>query len=118
MKSIVIVEDDVDLQFIFKSVLRRAGFDVKILSDGRSLPDYSMLPDLFIFDIELPFITGLSLCKKVKVDPATRHIPVMIASASAELLVQANEACADEVLEKPFDPKVLVAKVRSLLGDQ
>ena len=117
MKKILIVEDDPDLQLIFKSVLTRAGFEIEILQDGRSLPLEHLIPDLFIFDIELPFINGLELCKKVKADFLTQHIPVLIVSASIELLARASEACADDALEKPFDRLDLVDKVHALLKE-
>jgi DNA-binding response OmpR family regulator len=115
MKKILIVEDDSDLQQIFKSVLMRAGFEVHIRSDGRTVMEETLVPDIFIFDIELPFLNGLDLCKRVKADVRMQYVPVLIVSASANLLAQAKEVCADGALEKPFDSRVLVAKVKELL---
>jgi two-component system, OmpR family, phosphate regulon response regulator PhoB len=110
MKSILIVEDDPDLQQIFRSLLGRVGYEVHVLPDGRTLSE--RLPDLFIFDIELPFINGLELCKKVKSNPFTAHVPVLIVSASADLLSKASEVRADKTLSKPFDAKTLLETVR------
>jgi DNA-binding response OmpR family regulator len=117
MKKIVIVEDDPDLQHLFKSVLLKAGFEIKLLSDGRDLFDHEYFPDLFILDIELPFITGLELCKQIKACLPTRHIPVLIVSASANLLAQARNVCADDSLAKPFDANVLISRVTALLSN-
>jgi DNA-binding response OmpR family regulator len=116
MKKILIVEDDPDLQHIFKSVLTKAGFEVHIRSDGRTLMEEAQVPDIFIFDIELPYLNGLDLCKRVKADSRTGHVPVLIVSASASLLSQAKDACADGALEKPFDGRVLVKKVNEVLS--
>jgi DNA-binding response OmpR family regulator len=115
MKKILIVEDDPDLQHIFKSVLLKAGYEIQILPDGRLLKDLIVLPDIFIFDIELPFVSGLELCREIKTDRRTSHIPVLMVSASANLLAQSKEACADDSLEKPFDASLLRRKVKELL---
>jgi DNA-binding response OmpR family regulator len=116
MKKILIVEDDPDLQYIIKSVLRRAGFDVEVYSDGRSLMEPFVIPDLFIFDIELPFMNGLDLCRRMKADEQTSHVPVLIVSASATLLSQAKDACADAAFPKPVDARELVNQVNALLN--
>jgi DNA-binding response OmpR family regulator len=116
MKKIVIVEDDPDLQHIFKSVLLKAGFEIELLSDGRDLFDHEYFPDLFILDIELPFITGLELCQQIKTRIPTRHIPVLMVSASANLLAQAKNVCADDSLAKPFDAHILINKVNTLIS--
>jgi DNA-binding response OmpR family regulator len=117
MKRIVIVEDDPDLQHIFKSILIKAGFEIKLLSDGRDLFMYEYFPDLFILDIELPFISGLELCKQIKSGLPTRDIPVLMVSASSDLLATAKDFCADDSLEKPFDAGVLLKKVNTLTGN-
>lgn len=117
MKKILIVEDDPDLQHIFKSVLLRAGFEIKLLSDGRDLFDHGYFPDLFILDIELPFISGLDLCKQIKACLPTRGIPVLMVSASFNLLALAKDVCADDSLAKPFDAAVLINKVNLLTGN-
>ena len=115
MRRVLIVEDDTDLQHLFKSVLKKASLVTTILSDGRSLFD-NALPDLYIFDIELPHINGLELCKQVKSDSRTRHIPVLIVSGSAHLLEKAKEFSADDALEKPFERRHLVEHVLLLLA--
>ena len=117
MKRIVIVEDDPDLQHIFKSILIKAGFEIKLLPDGRDLFSYEYFPDLFILDIELPFISGLELCKQIKSRLPTRDIPVLMVSASSDLLSTAKDVCADDSLSKPFDAGVLLNRVNALTGN-
>lgn len=117
MKRIVIVEDDPDLQYIFKSILIKAGFEINLLSDGRDLFTNGYFPDLFILDIELPFISGLELCKQIKSRLLTRDIPVLMVSASSDLLATAKDVCADDSLEKPFDAGILLNRVNTLIGN-
>lgn len=117
MKKITIVEDDPDMQFILRSVLIRAGYEIRILPDGRDLFANEPFPDLFILDIELPFITGLELCQQLKNGMLTRNIPVLMVSASFNLLALAKDVHADDSLEKPFDISVLLDKVNTLTGN-
>jgi len=76
------------------------------------------LPDLIISDVMMPGISGLALCKKVKANPATQSIPVILltAKASKREVVEGFSAGADDYLTKPFDTSELVMRVNALLN--
>lgn len=114
-KKILIVEDDPDLQVIFRSLLTRGGYEVVVLADGRQLTE-AAAPDLYIMDIELPYINGLDLCRQLKAHDRFRHVPVLIASANDSLRSMAREVCADDAIAKPFEAPDLLERVGKLIG--
>ena len=61
-------------------------------------------------------MNGLDLCRRMKADEQTSHVPVLIVSASATLLSQAKDACADAALPKPVDARELVNQMNALLN--
>ena len=75
------------------------------------------LPDLVISDILMPDLNGLELCRRIKSDPMTSHIPVILLTAKGNTTAQIDglEAGADAYLAKPFDPELLMARMRNLL---
>ncbi|MDD2237955.1 MAG: winged helix-turn-helix domain-containing protein, partial [Kiritimatiellae bacterium] len=74
-------------------------------------------PDLVVLDLMLPGMDGLEVCRRVKQDVAVRHIPLVMASAKGEEsdVVVGLELGADDYLTKPFSPKVLVARIKTVL---
>jgi len=74
-------------------------------------------PDLILTDMMMPEMTGLELCKKIKSDIATRHIPVVILTAKTliEYQIEGVEIGADDYILKPFNPRLLALKIRNLL---
>ena len=109
MKQIIIADDDPGIRDIFELILKRAGYSVTIYSNGEALmTDEFELPDLFILDKQLSGVDGLQVCQYLKTHDVTKNIPVILISANPYVEKLANEAGADDFIEKPFKTKALI----------
>lgn len=121
-ESILVIEDEEDLLELISYNLIRAGYQVSGETSGEEglLKARLLAPNLVILDLMLPEISGLEICKSLKADPATQLIPIIIVSAKGEPedIVQGLEQGAEDYLTKPFVPKVLLARVQSVLRRQ
>lgn len=115
-KRIILVEDDHDLRAFLSSVLTSNGFSVSGYSSGlHALKDAQQdNPDLYIIDLGLPDIDGMSLVRELRSDHRFGII-VLSARSSLQDRVQGLEDGADDYVPKPFEPQELVARVRSVL---
>ena len=116
----ILYVDDTEVQrYAVSRVLRRAGFEVKQASSGQQALQMSTSgPDLVVLDVNLPDINGIEVCKRIKADQSTSHIPVLQVSATlvdTRHRVAGLEGGADAYLVQPIDPDELVATIRSLL---
>lgn len=116
-KKIMFAEDDPSIQDAVKIILEKEGYEVVIVTDGRPIlkNEYDP-PDLFILDKRLSGVDGLDICKFVKSQSHTAHIPVIMLSANPNILQMAKDVCADDALEKPFRMKDLKNMVATHLG--
>jgi len=113
---ILVVEGDPDILNALNIVLGSVGFDVDVLLSGsRILKNQFVSPDLFIIDKRLPDIDGLEICRYLKSNPAYKHIPVIITSASQKMKKKAYEAGAAVFIAKPLVVQELVKAVESTL---
>ncbi|MBZ0264508.1 response regulator transcription factor [bacterium] len=116
---ILVVEDEEDILELIRHNLSREGYEVRCVSDGHEALREVRLrpPDLIVLDLMLPEIDGLDICRRLKMDQATRHIPIIMESAKSEdsEVITGLELGADDYITKPFSPKVLVARVKSVL---
>lgn len=111
-KKILITDDDEGVQDIFKLIFERAGYDVEVLGEAMSILENKYTsPDLFVLDRQLSGQDGLKVCKFLKSQNSTRHIPVIIVSATPGIGKMAEEAGADDFIEKPFQVKDLLGVV-------
>ena len=111
-KKILITDDDEGVQDIFKLIFERAGYDVEVFGEAMSILENKYThPDLFVLDRQLSGQDGLKVCKFLKSQNATRHIPVIIVSATPGIGKMAEEAGADDFIEKPFQIKDLLSVV-------
>lgn len=116
---ILVVDDEPDTLDLIEFNLRGAGYDVSTSDNGSEALQKArrVLPDLIILDLMLPELDGLEVCKILRVDPATREIPILMLTARAEEIdrVLGLELGARDYVTKPFSPRELVLRVRNLL---
>ena len=115
----MVVDDEADVIDMLVMNLRSAGFQVITVEDGATalVKARNESPSLIILDLMLPKMPGLEICKVLKGDPATRHIPVIMLTAKAEEVdkIVGLELGADDYVTKPFSPRELVLRVKRLL---
>ncbi|MEW5923368.1 MAG: response regulator [Candidatus Zixiibacteriota bacterium] len=118
-ETILIVEDEEDIQELIRYNLAREGFQpVSALSGEVALNSVNnKKPDLILLDLMLPGIDGLEICRQLKSDQKTAHIPIVMVTAKGEEadIVAGLELGADDYLTKPFSPRVLMARIRAVL---
>jgi two-component system alkaline phosphatase synthesis response regulator PhoP len=118
-RRILVVDDEADIRELVRLNLTREGYEVLECEAGEPALDlaHATVPDLIVLDLMLPGIDGLTVCKRLKADPRTAHIPVVILTAKGEEadIVAGLEVGADDYVVKPFSGKVLAARVRRLL---
>ena len=117
--KVLVVDDDASMARTIQRVLRRAGFDTMIVSDGFQagilIEDFS--PALITLDLKMPGLGGLDVLKFVKSNEKLSNMKILVISALPQPdLDEALKAGADDVLEKPFDNKILLDKVSRLTG--
>lgn len=116
-KTILIIDDDVDFQFMVGSMLRTIGYEVKTLLEGKldSAVNIASTCDMVLLDIELPGVNGLDLGIKLRSMPATSTIPIILISGNCdgdEMLIRSE---ANAFIQKPFQLSTLINKIRELL---
>ncbi len=119
-ERIMIVEDEESIQELIKYNLQREGYLVPVCCEnGESALESAVTykPDLILLDLMLPGVDGLTVCKNLKADPVTKHIPVIMLTAKSEEsdVVIGLELGADDYITKPFSPKILTARIRAVL---
>jgi DNA-binding response OmpR family regulator len=119
MPTILIVEDEPRIAELARDYLAHAGFAVRLAVDGpmglaSALRDR---PDLIVLDLGLPGLDGLDVTRKLRADPATATVPIVMLTARDDELdkLLGLELGADDYLTKPFSPRELVARVRAVL---
>ena len=117
--QILVIEDELDIARLLRHYLEREGFRVETFSDGAQglAQALKQKPDLLILDLMLPGMDGLEVCRKLRSHPDTAQVPIMMLTAKGEESdkVIGLELGADDYLTKPFSPRELIARVRSLL---
>ncbi|MEQ1859531.1 MAG: response regulator transcription factor [Chthoniobacteraceae bacterium] len=118
-KKILIADDEADVLNLLAMSLKTAGYQVLACDDGESALDSARraLPSLVVLDLMLPGMSGLEVCRALKSEPATRAIPVIMLTAKAEEIdrIVGLELGADDYVTKPFSPRELVLRIRSIL---
>ena len=117
---ILIIEDEQDVVDMLTLNLEKAGgFAVSVASDGPTGVKKAReeLPTLVILDLMLPKMPGLEVCKLLKSDGATRHIPIIMLTAKAEEIdrIVGLEVGADDYVTKPFSPREMVLRIKAIM---
>jgi two-component system phosphate regulon response regulator PhoB len=117
--KVLIVEDDRSLADVLEYNLRQDGYDTIVAMDGMDGLNQAKLrgPDLVVLDLMLPGVDGLEVCRRLRADPVTRPILVLMLTAKSEETDQVAgfSVGADDYVPKPFSVKVLLERVRALL---
>ena len=119
MKHILVIEDDPDIVELLRYNLERESY--RVTSAGTGSEGLAELqrerPDLVILDLMLPEVAGFELCRRLRRDPATETLPVIMLTARSEEadVIAGIELGADDYIKKPFSPRELVARVGAVL---
>lgn len=111
-KKIIIADDDEAIVTVLTMMLEDAGYEVRSTANGHTaqiVGDY--LPDLLLLDIWMAGIDGRDVCKHLKSQQRTKHIPVIMVSANQNTEKIAREAGANDFIAKPFDMVELLEKI-------
>ena len=118
-QRLLIIEDDEDIRELLVYNLEKNGYAAQAVETGEDgLASASRHnPDLILLDLMLPGMDGLSVCRQLKGNKATRDIPIIIVSAKGEEadIITGLELGADDYLAKPFSPNILLSRVRAVL---
>lgn len=117
--KIAVIEDEVDIFEVINYNLSKEGFDVCSALDGEEglALIKKEVPDLVLLDLMLPGLDGIEICRKLKTDYSTRSIPIIMVTAKGEEsdIVLGLGMGADDYMVKPFRPRELIARIRSVL---
>jgi two-component system phosphate regulon response regulator PhoB len=117
--QILIVEDDRSLADVLDYNLRQDGYQTVVATDGQDGLRQAKLrtPDLIVLDLMLPLVDGLEICRRLRADPVTRNILVLMLTAKTEETdeVVGFSVGTDDYVAKPFSVKVLLERIRALL---
>lgn len=118
MDRVLIVDDSKDLLEFLSLLLTKQGYEVQEASSKEELTNCLTvcIPDLILLNVRLKGEEGKELCKKVKENIFSENVPVILLSASPELLIDYGEWAAEAVIEKPFDILTVVKKIESVLS--
>ena len=118
-ERILVVEDDDDILQLLKYNLAKEGYRITGAASGEEALRVlkTGLPDLVLLDLMLPGIDGLEVCRTLKRDARTSRIPIIMLTAKGEEadIVTGLELGADDYITKPFSPRVMLARVRTVL---
>jgi two-component system phosphate regulon response regulator PhoB len=118
-ESLLVVEDEESILELLDYNLSKEGYEVKEVRSGEEALETARSdpPDLIVLDLMLPGLDGFDVCRILKSDPETGHIPIVMLTAKGEEadIVTGLELGADDYVTKPFSPKVLVARIRAVL---
>lgn len=119
MAKILIVDDEPSIRFLVTAALEDEGYKLFEAADGQEAYDLvgRIKPDLIILDVMMPGLTGYELCARLKQDPATQKMIIIMLTAKgqAQDRLHSQEVGADRYLRKPFSPLELIDMVAEFL---
>ena len=119
MSFLLFADDNEDMRLMLRDLFRSVGHEVALAADGAAALQAieEREPDLVILDHSMPALTGMDVCRRMKANPFTARIPVLMLTAQGGMdsKIEGFAAGADDYLAKPFDPRELRARVSALL---
>lgn len=120
-KKVLIVDDEPNILKLVTFILKSNGYDTIEASSGIECLEKAETekPDIIILDVMMPEMDGFEAAKKVKSNPITRHIPILMLSSKAQFedKMTGIDSGAMDYITKPFDKQELLEKVKTCLGD-
>jgi two-component system response regulator VicR len=118
-KRILVIDDDEDILEILNIIFQENGYDIVISSTGEAAEHIRVIqPDIVLLDVRIvgSAKSGPEICKEIKSQLETRHLPVMLVSGETDLAMIAQECGADSFMAKPFDIFELLSQVKEYLS--
>jgi putative two-component system response regulator len=116
---VMVVDDEPGVAEVLRRLLVKEGYSVDVFNGGQEALDAlpTVRPHLLLCDVNMPGLTGIEVCRRIKQDPAYRLTPVVMVTGQAQrdARLEGLEAGADDFLAKPVDPQELMIRVRSLV---
>ncbi|MCO5044726.1 MAG: response regulator transcription factor [Kiritimatiellae bacterium] len=117
--NVLVIEDESDIQELLHYNLTKEGYTTTIASTGEDgvKVAQSGRVDVILLDLMLPQMDGIEVCRALRADPRTRSTPIIMITAKGEEsdIVTGLEVGADDYIAKPFSPKVVIARIRTIL---
>ncbi len=118
-KKIFAIDDEPDILELLSINIKKAGYDVETFEDSESLMKRleSKIPDLMVLDVMLPEVDGFEICRNIRNSNRYKQIPILMLTARGEVTdkILGLEFGADDYMIKPFSPRELVARIKSIL---
>ena len=119
MTTVLVVEDSPTQRELITDLLKRIGLKVMVATDGMEALEQVQLscPDLVVLDVVMPRMNGYEVCRRLKTDPKTQNVPVVMCPSKGEEFDRywGMKQGADAYIVKPFQPKELLVTVKQLL---
>jgi DNA-binding response OmpR family regulator len=118
-KRVLVIDDDEDILEILNIVFQENGYEIVLSNTGEAAEHIRVIqPDIVLLDVRIvgSAKSGPEICKEIKSQLETRHLPVMLVSGETDLAMIARECGADSYMSKPFDIFDLIAQVKEFLS--
>ena len=120
-KKVLIADDEPNIVTSLEFLLRQKGYEVRVAHAGDEAlaAVAAFAPDLVLLDVMMPRMSGYDVCQKLRENPATRALPIIMLSAKGRdvEVTKGMAVGADAYVTKPFSTKELVARVQQMLGE-
>ena len=116
MKKVLVLDDNSEILLVVQVLLGRYGYLVEAVTHASQLEKKIIQfdPGLLIIDVKLEDGDGREICRNLKSNPLTRHIPIILFSGDSAVINDYHECNADDFISKPFDNKKFVANVKKI----